>query len=66
MWSEYENLTPEERMDRVAEILTRGVLRLIGKKNRKKDNPRIPIDKTTGEKSKSEDNIPSDILSEKA
>ena len=29
MWNEYENLTPEERLDRIVEILTEGALRLI-------------------------------------
>ena len=35
MHSYYENLTPEERADRVAEILIEGVLRLIEKKRKK-------------------------------
>jgi hypothetical protein len=32
MWDEYKDLTPEERLDIVVEILTEGVLRLIEKK----------------------------------
>ena len=33
MWDEYKELTPEERLDRIVEILTEGVLRLINDKN---------------------------------
>ena len=33
MWDEYQDLTPEERLDRIVEILTEGVLRLINDKN---------------------------------
>ncbi|MEW6557188.1 MAG: hypothetical protein AB1349_07530 [Elusimicrobiota bacterium] len=32
MWDEYQDLTPEERLDRIVEILTEGVLRLIEEK----------------------------------
>jgi len=32
MWNEYEDLTPEERLDKIVEILTEGVLRLIQEK----------------------------------
>ena len=32
MWDEYQDLTPEERLDRIVEILTEGVLRLINEK----------------------------------
>lgn len=32
MWNEYQDLTPEERLDKIVEILTEGVLRLINEK----------------------------------
>ena len=32
MWNEYENLTPKERLDKIIEILTKEVLRLIEEK----------------------------------
>jgi len=35
MWDEYKNLTPEERLDKIVEILTDGVLRIIEEKKRK-------------------------------
>jgi hypothetical protein len=32
LWEEYQDMTPEERLDRIAEILAEGVLRLINEK----------------------------------
>jgi hypothetical protein len=35
MWDEYQGLTPEERLDRIVDILAEGVLRIIEEKKKK-------------------------------
>ena len=49
MWDEYQDLTPEERLDKIVEILTEGVLRIIDKKN----TAFAKINTTTGKPSNS-------------
>jgi len=50
MWDEYKDLTPEERLDRIVEILTEGVLRLINKKD--KVDPTDKYSNSVGDSSK--------------
>ena len=53
MWDEYRDLTPEERLDKIVEILSAGVLRIIEeKKNRRASRRRSPTEKPRQERVK--------------
>ena len=55
MWDEYKDLTPEERLDRIVEILAEGVLRIIEEKKRRGTLCHSsPSDKSRLKQSKSE------------
>ena len=60
MWYDHENLTPEERLDRIAEILAEGVLRLIERKKRKGNKSCLKVNKTNLNPPISDGKIPSE------